>query len=123
MLNKKLALLLYIIYLFIVTYISLVSIDTKVKIKVDFADKIAHIGIHFINVCLLYIVASKYRFNIRLVLLLAISVVYGIIIEVLQEVFTINRQLDVYDMLANTFGATIALIFITLKGKTLVKKL
>ena len=123
MLNKKTILLLYIAYLIIITYMSLVSIDTQVKISIDYADKIAHIGIHFINVCLLFIVGYKYKINKTLLLAFVVSVSYGIVIEALQEILTAKRHFDVFDMLANTVGALLAIIFLTLTGKTLVKKM
>ncbi len=41
---------------------------------------------------------------------LFISVSYGILIEILQGVFTATRKADVMDVLANATGATIAVI-------------
>ena len=123
MLNKKIAFVIYAVYFFVITYLSLVSISSEVKIKIDYADKIAHIGIHFINVCLLYIVAYKYKINKTLLLAFLISVIYGIVIEILQDTLTNKRQFDFFDMLANVVGALIAIVFLKLKGKTLVKKI
>ena len=39
--------------------------------------------------------------------------IYGIIIEILQGVFTNNRQADLYDVFANLAGITVAMVFFT----------
>ncbi len=43
-----------------------------------------------------------------------LSVVFGIIIEVLQEQLTNNRQADVFDVVANTFGTILAVFMLNL---------
>lgn len=43
-----------------------------------------------------------------------VSVTYGILIEILQEVFTTTRKADIMDVLANAIGGLIAVIGLAL---------
>lgn len=121
MLNRSIVLTIQIAYIVVITVLSLVSIDTKANINVDFADKIIHVIIHTINVILLYIVFIKYKLVKSLLLAIIVSILYGIIIEILQEYISINRQFDIFDIYANCFGTIIAAIILKLKGKAIVK--
>jgi VanZ family protein len=55
-------------------------------------------------------------------ILVFVSLCYGIVIELMQELFTTTRHADVFDVLANLTGATIAflllVIFKNIKSKT-----
>lgn len=80
------------------------------------ADKIGHIGIHFL-LCLIWLL-FYFTKKIRLGLLKGISLIfglclfYGIVIEIFQEVFTASRTADVFDVIANIIGSTLgALVF------------
>ena len=121
MLNKSIVLTIQIAYIVVITVLSLVSIDTKTNINVDFADKIIHVIIHTINVILLYIVFIKFKVAKSLLIAIIVSILYGIIIEILQEYISINRQFDIFDIYANCFGTIIAAIILKLKGKAIVK--
>ena len=67
------------------------------------ADKIVHFFLYFFFV-ILWLKASTY-FSHHLIYLLIIAVIWGIVIEFLQEYFIPTRSGDVYDALANTLGA------------------
>ena len=121
MLNRSIVLTIQIAYIVVITVLSLVSIDTKTDINVDFADKIIHVIIHIINVILLYILFIKYKVAKSLLVAIIISILYGIIIEILQGSISINRQFDIFDIYANCFGTIIAAIILKLKGKAIVK--
>ncbi|NNK81824.1 MAG: VanZ family protein [Flavobacteriaceae bacterium] len=121
MLNKKIVLAIQIVYIVLITVLSLVSIDTKTNINVDNADKIIHVMIHAIHVLLLFLVFSKYNINKPILLAIFISIMYGIVIEVLQEQFTTKREFDIFDIYANCFGTIIAAILLKFKGKAIVK--
>ena len=41
-----------------------------------------------------------------------LSLVYGIVIEILQHLFTDTRKADIFDVLANAFGALVGLLSI-----------
>ena len=121
MLNRSIVLTIQIAYIVVITVLSLVSIDTKTNINVDFADKIIHVIIHTINVILLYILFIKFKVAKSLLIAIIVSILYGIIIEILQEYISINRQFDIFDIYANCFGTIIAAIILKLKGKAIVK--
>lgn len=59
-----------------------------------------------------YALKKKNNKTVKVVLF---SIVYGIIIEVLQATITLNREADVIDALANSLGACTALLFLKLK--------
>lgn len=52
---------------------------------------------------------------------LVIASIYGVIMEVLQKYLTNARMFDVYDMIANTFGAIIAVLFVIFYRKLKLK--
>ena len=53
----------------------------------------------------------------------ACSIIYGTIIEVLQGELTTTRDASIADIIANTIGALIVSIILTIRSKTIVKKL
>lgn len=96
-----------------ITYMSLVTIE-KVNtsiINIPNKDKIVHFVFYFIFVFSWIKVfnSDKNKINLKIVV---IAVLYGIIIEVLQSVFTTNRQADIFDAIANALGALTAFLFL-----------
>jgi VanZ family protein len=93
----------------VITIGSLISMKDVVETKINFFDKIIHVGAYLI-LTLSWLLS--YRSNAKSLknhFLIAIAVfVYGIIIEVLQATFTSNRQADIYDVFANLVGITIS---------------
>ena len=73
------------------------------------ADKIVHFFLYFFFV-LVWLKALSF-FSYHLPYLLIIAVLWGIIIEFLQEFYIPTRSGDVYDALANTLGAFTAVVF------------
>jgi len=47
-----------------------------------------------------------------------VSVAFGILIELLQKVLTVNRKADVNDIIADAFGAFIVVLFMFLFSRT-----
>lgn len=79
-------------------------------------DKIAHLllfgGQHFLLWVSLELPAPKLSSRKRnLVVSLIATVLFGVLSEVYQDVFT-SRMLDPYDMIANSFGAVMSLVCI-----------
>ena len=94
---------------------SLISLDKGLGIGMQISDKI----LHTFGYCLLtmsWLLAYMPKTNSWKSIILTISAVfiYGIIIEIFQGVFTYNRQADIYDVLANLMGITIATLFFAL---------
>ena len=88
-----------------ITFISLVSLKGMTQIKMENSDKIGHLLAYFL-LSLSWFFALKNKFNNFLIIILLI--LYGIIIEVLQEVLTVHRQADFKDVLANSIGVILA---------------
>ena len=99
------------IWTFVITVASLVSVNSFSKIKSVGNDKIVHFLFYLFFVILWGLVKRQNDSNRKyylFVFLVAMS--YGLIIEVLQEILTNTRQADFYDFLANTTGAFVGLI-------------
>ncbi|MBP0904645.1 VanZ family protein [Mariniflexile gromovii] len=50
------------------------------------------------------------------------SIVFGIIIEVLQGTVTASRSADIYDVMANTIGVFLAVVILFIKNLITIKK-
>ena len=77
------------------------------------ADKYVHFTFHFVFTLLWSSYLLKVQKSIiikTLFKILLVSVVYGVLIELLQGEFTTTRKADILDVLANTTGATFAVI-------------
>lgn len=53
----------------------------------------------------------------KVIILLLLSVFFGLLMELFQNVFTTTRMADGYDVIANTLGAIFAVILILLYEK------
>lgn len=103
-----------------ITLGSLLSLEGVEQPKVQFFDKLVHIGGYFV-LSLSWLLATQGKIEtLKSAILVSILVfVYGIVIEVLQGVLTNYRQADLYDMFANLLGVSIGLIvFMLLFKKT-----
>ena len=95
-------------------------------IGVSFADKIFH---SFTYVILVFLWFKTFVLHFKIVKIKSIiyasiiSIIFGIIIEVLQEVLTETRRGDVYDVLANSIGVLFTASILLLKNRNTVKKL
>lgn len=104
-----------------ITFSSLFSFTGRVRpprLNIPHADKIVHFSFYFGLVFLMALAAyteSKHRNAKDSAFLWGVAlfaIVYGIIIEVLQWVFTTTRHGDVWDVLANTMGAIAAMLVV-----------
>jgi len=96
---------------------SIISTNIPPELPFKIGDKIIHSISYFILSCLWFLgIFNRIPFDIKKMLLITLLILlYGIIIEVLQEVFTQYREADFFDILANFVGvfiaATLVLIF------------
>ncbi|MEH6682470.1 MAG: VanZ family protein [Sediminicola sp.] len=130
MLKGKTATLMFVGWMGLVTLLSLFSFS-DMELPGDGVpnlDKIVHFvfysGMAFL--CILALRERSHRaFPIRRALLLGFcfAVIYGIIIEVFQKWFTVDRQGDILDVAANTFGAMVGTLGIKIlySGKRQLK--
>lgn len=108
MLKKNTFLLFAIFWTVIITFLSLATIDKMgSQIKIPNKDKIVHFVFYFLFV-ILWIKANNENngFLKKTISILFIAIVYGIVMEFCQKIFTTTRAADILDVLANTLGAT-----------------
>ena len=100
----------FIIAVIITTSIAYSSLVKAPKMVGDFAniDKLYHVLAYFIlTTCWLFTFHKKSL--LKYVIAIA-CVIYGILIELLQETITTNRTGDYKDVLSNTIGIVLAII-------------
>lgn len=108
---KKTILLITIAYTVSLTIVSLMRLNNLPDIKISFGDKIFHfIAYAVLTILWSYSFLFSFKFKMKKALLSSaiLSVVFGIVIELLQGSMTDYRALDVYDALANTLGVLLA---------------
>ncbi len=80
------------------------------------SDKLGHSVFHFVLTTLwyFYFYFKKANNSLKMALLYAFSfsLIFGILIELAQAIFTTSRKADVLDVLANSIGGIIAVITI-----------
>ena len=120
--HRNLALVIVVVYALLLAILSLVPINGDVPhFGFSFDDKIYHLIAYFILTILLYVYASKLRGNSKILLVFGIAVIYGIIIEVLQEMLSSERASEIFDVIANVSGSLIAVFVILSKRKLKLK--
>lgn len=85
------------------------------EVSFSAADKLVHGLIYFILINLwaaFFYLKKNLHFNINWVSILFFSILlYGIIIEILQGLFTASRIADIFDVLANLIGSLLGILF------------
>jgi len=109
--EPKNLLIVCVLYTAIITFFFLVPIHTGAKTDLPI-DKLVHFSF---NAALLFL--WLHYFNSRRLLksfriiftVFFFAIVYGIIIELSQEHFTLSRKADIWDVVANTIGCLLGL--------------
>jgi len=116
---KKTILSLAIGWTFLILLLCLVNFNDLPTVKVSGADKYVHFTLHLVFMLLwgYYSWLNQNQLVFRkLINIIIASIGFGILIEFLQETFTLTRQADILDVLANFSGAATGfLIFILTK--------
>lgn len=120
----------FICWIVIITVLSLSSfedIDTE-GINIPHLDKLVHFLFYFVAAilgALLIREQTKGYLNLSrsVIFTTLIVIIYGIVIEVIQDTFTQSRSGELYDVLANSLGAFFGagLIIMLFSGKTQLK--
>lgn len=124
----KITLILALLYTSAITYFSLIVMDFKVSVGgFDPTDKMLHAGAYLFLALLwkLYILFQNTDFKRYTSNLLWVAVacfLFGMLIEVLQGTLTSYRTPDWWDVLANSTGVLLAVLFFMVMAPT-VKKL
>lgn len=109
---KKTAFPLALCYTVFILAMSLTNLNEVPKLGSSFDDKVYHSGAYMVMTLLWY---NHFRFRrtpYKIVFSVTVSLVCGIIIEVLQETLTETRTGDVYDIFANCLGVLTAIVFV-----------
>jgi VanZ family protein len=122
-LNKRVFLFLTITYTIALAAICLVSNDGLPYYGTNYEDKIYHLIAYGALCFLWYKTLALNEKEYPIVKALMFSIIYGTIIEVLQGELTTTRDASIADIIANTIGALIVSLILTIRSKTIVKKL
>lgn len=102
----------------LVAYLSLVRSGKIPQIDIQNIDKIIHLIFYFALTLLWFLFLKKHinspNNGKSLSISFVFSIVFGIIIEFIQEFYTATRQADAFDVLANATGSILAVIAIVL---------
>lgn len=117
--HKNIYLLLAVSWTVLVFFLCLVSAGSlpKLSIKVSGFDKVVHFTFHFVFVLLWFLYLKNKKIKPVLVKLFLASFSFGVLIEICQSIFTLTRQADVKDVLANATGAITAITILFLYHK------
>lgn len=104
-----------------IIFICLLKSSDIPQIAIPYLDKVIHAGLHFVFT-LLWFFYFKNKIgslkNLKLLLIsLVLSIFFGIVIEMMQKFFTVTRRADVLDVIANLFGACLAVVSIIYLNK------
>jgi VanZ family protein len=112
----------------LVTFLCLESASSlpTIGFKIKNLDKIVHAIFHFVFTTLwfLYFVNKNSKFKKSIWSAFCLSIFFGILLEVCQQIFTTSRKSDFLDILANSTGAFLAtLLIFKLKNNPILKNL
>ncbi|MFJ1429736.1 VanZ family protein [Capnocytophaga canimorsus] len=102
-----------------VTFLSLKTPSKEMTLNfIPHLDKVVHFTFYFVFTLLLVLLLKKefLFFNKNLAIYTfagIIAFVWGVGMEILQKTITNTRSADIFDVLFNTFGIVVALVFTT----------
>ena len=95
------------LWLLVIINLSFITIPKSIEFTIPHLDKVEHTFSYFI---LMFLFAQCYRLNKTRAVYAVIFICIGIMLEILQS-FTITRQFEFADMIANSSGVILGLIF------------
>lgn len=123
--HKKIYFWIALFWTLVVSFLCLISSGNIPKISILYLDKLIHVFFHFIFTVLwiLFFKVQIERSNKWKPFLISfvLSFIFGITIEVCQELFTTTRSADVFDVLANVTGASLATVVMVFYYKKIKK--
>ncbi len=113
-----------VLYTIAITIGSLISSDDIPKLDFAISDKLIHFTAYCFLVVLWFLFAligSKNAHYIKSLLIISfLSLIYGIIIEILQGEIVLSRQADFQDVIANLAGISFAFLILVLLRKKIL---
>ena len=123
MLKKNFIYALSIFYTIALTILSLIPLKDLPNLNTGFDDKIGHFLFYAILCMTWFLSFHSLKIKRSLFAATAFSILFGLIIELLQGEVSYYRTTDVYDFLANTLGTLTMATLIQLKKEVIIKKL
>ena len=123
MLKKNFIYALSIFYTIALTILSLIPLKDLPNLNTGFDDKIAHFLLYALFCLMWFLSFQFFKIKRSLFLAFAFSVLFGLIIELLQSEVTAYRSADVLDFLANTIGALAMSTLIYIKKEVIIKNM
>jgi VanZ family protein len=120
--NKIVLLFVAVGYSITLAVLSLVSNDTLPNLGTNYDDKVYHLLAYALLTFLWFKVFTNFKTGKPILLAFIFSIIFGIIIEVLQGEFTIVRDPSIMDVLANSIGVAIVSFILLMRNSTIVKK-
>ena len=114
---SRFALPILILYVVLITVLSLITLNNLPKINTGHDDKIFHALVYSVFVVLVFNYLQIKKVVGAIWIAMIVSFIYGTIIEILQEVLTTTRTFDFYDILANAIGVIIGFYIIQILNK------
>jgi VanZ family protein len=122
-LKKNFIYALSIFYTIALTILSLIPLKDLPNLNTGFDDKIGHFLFYAILCMTWFLSFHSLKIKRSLFAATAFSILFGLIIELLQGEVSYYRTTDVYDFLANTLGTLTMATLIQLKKEVIIKKL
>ncbi|MFK7781260.1 VanZ family protein [Psychroserpens sp.] len=102
------------LYTVVLTYGSLTNVSGIPKLGFSFDDKIYHFLAYAVLTLLLFNYVITTTIKHKIFKSVTVAIVYGIIIEALQATVTDFRTPDYYDVIANSLGAVIMMLLLSM---------
>ncbi|NND78088.1 MAG: VanZ family protein [Flavobacteriales bacterium] len=94
-----------ILWALVILALSLMPGKDLPSIDIDYIDKIGHAVVYGILAYLIYGTGVSFKIRTPILVAIIIPICYGILIELLQDYLSEDRFADIYDAIANAFGA------------------
>ena len=118
---KRIFLVLAIAWTGVILFLCLIKSSDLPQVSIQNLDKVVHAFFHFMFTSLWFLFfrtkINSLTITKPLVISFVFSVFFGILIEILQSLCTTTRTADVFDVLANVTGASLAVILIVWLNK------
>lgn len=111
----RFSLLLVSVWALFIAILSLIPGQDLPEIAIDHFDKIGHAVVYAILAIFIYRASVDHKLQTPILLALFIPMIYGVGIEYLQDILSQDRHADVYDVLANAFGAIVVSLITIMK--------
>lgn len=110
-------------YTILLSVLSFAHLTDVPKLNTGYDDKIAHFVL-YAGLCLFWFMSlHTLKSKSSLVLASLLSIVFGLVIEILQGIVSIHRTTEVFDLVANCLGVLTMAFIINAKKQVIVKKL